>query len=102
MRTHAHELVIRPAYPDDGAALVRLAELDEADVPAAPLLLGEVAGELWAAVSASDLAHIAHPFRPSGEIVELLRQRARQLRPRRVGAPRLGLAPRLRSRTARA
>ena len=98
MRRPESELVIRPAYPDDAPALARLAELDESEIPAGPVLLGEVAGELWAAVSMGDLRHISHPFRPSGEIVELLRHRARQLcggagRNRRLGSRLALLVP---------
>jgi hypothetical protein len=73
-------LVIRHARPEDAAALARLAELDEAPVPAGPLLVGEVGGRVWVAVSLSSLAHIADPFQRSGEIAELAVQRARQLR----------------------
>jgi hypothetical protein len=73
-------VTIRPAFPDDAAALARLAALDSARLPAGPLLVAEVEGELWAAVplAARDRA-IADPFRPSGDLVVLLRQRARQL-----------------------
>lgn len=70
------ELVIRRASPEDGVALARLAELDEAAVPPPPVLVAEIDGELWAALSETSLGHIAHPFRPSGQIVELLRLRA--------------------------
>ncbi len=73
-------LLIRRADPDDAPALALLAELDEAPVPPAPLLVGEVAGRLWAAVSLVNLEHIADPFRRSAEIAELTAERARQLR----------------------
>ncbi len=70
---------IRYARQDDDAALRRLAELDSASVPAAPLLIGEVGGELRAAMSLVDSAVIADPFRPTVALVELLRVRAVQL-----------------------
>jgi hypothetical protein len=73
-------LVIRRARPDDTAALARLAELDEAPVPDEPLLVGEVGGRIWVAVSLVSLGHIADPYQRSGEIAELAVQRARQLR----------------------
>jgi len=74
-----HELTIRPAFADDEREIERLAQLDDAIVPPAPLLLGEVAGELWVAVSLSSPNHIADPFRPSAELVALVKARARQL-----------------------
>ncbi|MGE5617596.1 MAG: hypothetical protein ACM3UX_01530, partial [Candidatus Woesearchaeota archaeon] len=50
---HTPPLTIRWARPDDAASLAVLAELDEATVPPAPLMLGFVDQELWAAVSVS-------------------------------------------------
>ena len=44
-------LLIRRATPEDAAALALLAELDESPVPAEPLLVGEVGGRVWVAVS---------------------------------------------------
>lgn len=72
-------VVIRFAYPDDARALAGLASLDEDSVPPEPVLLAEVDGELWAALSLRTHSHVADPFRPSGELVDLLRHRARQL-----------------------
>jgi hypothetical protein len=73
-------LLIRRADPDDAPALARLAELDEAPVPPGPLLVGEVGGRLWVAVSLVNLEHIADPFQRSAGIAELTAARARQLR----------------------
>ena len=73
-------LLIRRATPEDAATLALLAELDESPVPAEPLLVGEVGGRVWVAVSLVSLQHIADPFRRSGEIAELALERARQLR----------------------
>jgi hypothetical protein len=70
---------IRYACQDDGAAVRCLAALDSASVPAAPLLVGEVDGELRAAMSLVDSAVIADPFRPTVALVELLRVRSAQL-----------------------
>jgi hypothetical protein len=79
----AGAVTIRYAADDDAAPLARLAELDSSRVPAGPLLLAEVGGELWAAVAIHGGAAIADPFRPSGPLVDLLRARTRQL----VGEP---------------
>jgi hypothetical protein len=73
-------LVIRRARPDDAAALARVAELDDARVPAGPLLVGEVGGRIWVAVSLVSREDIADPYQRSGEIAGLVRERARQLR----------------------
>ena len=73
-------ITIRFAYPDDAAAVRRLAALDSQPLPPAPLLVAEVAGELWAAVSATGEARtIADPFRHTAELVALLHERADRL-----------------------
>ena len=77
---------IRYAYPDDDAAVRRVAALDSASVPAAPLLVGEVDGELRAAISLVDSAVIADPFRRTIALVELLRVRTAQLGAARAAA----------------
>jgi hypothetical protein len=71
---------IRRASDADAIAVARLAELDSASPPTGELLLAEVAGELWAAVEVEGGAAIADPFRPSGDLVELLRFRAARMR----------------------
>lgn len=79
-------ITIRFAYPDDTDALRRLAILDSKPVPEGPLLVAEVAGELWAAVSVTGTGlHISDPFRYTAELVTLLQERAHRLtrRPRR-------------------
>ena len=70
-------LTIRRADLADLAALDRLATLDSATAPTGDVLVAEVAGELWAALEIPSGAVIADPFRPSGELVELLRLHAR-------------------------
>ncbi len=62
-------------------------------MPAGELLVAEVAGELWAAVSVQDARAIADPFRPSGALVALLTARARQLRGGSGRRGRVGLRP---------
>jgi hypothetical protein len=66
-------LTIRRADSSDTGALVRLAALDSASPPTGDALLAEVGGEVWAAVEIDSGAAIADPFRPSGELVDLLR-----------------------------
>jgi len=68
---------IRRADLADLAALDRLAAVDSAPAPTGDVLVAEVAGELWAALELDSGAAIADPFRPSGELVELLRLHAR-------------------------
>lgn len=80
-------VTVRPAYADDDPALRRLAALDSAALPPAPLLLAEVDGELRAALSLGDATVIADPFHPTIALIELLQARAasqRAARPRHV------------------
>lgn len=70
-------MTIRRADLADLAALDRLAALDSASAPTGEVLVGEVGGELWAALEIDSGRVIADPFRPSGELVELLRVHAR-------------------------
>jgi hypothetical protein len=75
-----HEgITLRYAFPDDDAAIVRLASLDSASVPEAPVLVAEVGGHLRAAVSLVDGGVIADPFHATAALVALLRERGRQL-----------------------
>jgi hypothetical protein len=93
----ATTFTIRRASAGDSAAIARLATLDSATPPAGELILGEVGDELWAAVEIDSGSAIADPFRPSRDIVELLKLRAKMMR-RDVAADRRGL--RLLPRTA--
>jgi hypothetical protein len=69
-------LTIRRADAADAGALVRLAALDSASPPTGAALLAEVGDEVWAALELDSGAAIADPFRPSGDLVDLLRLRA--------------------------
>jgi hypothetical protein len=69
-------LTIRPADHGDMTRLDRLATLDSAAPPTGDVLVAEVGGELWAAIEIDSGASIADPFRPSGELVPLLRLHA--------------------------
>jgi hypothetical protein len=69
-------LTIRRADVTDAGALVRLAELDSSAPPKGETLVAEMGDELWAAIELDSGATIADPFRPSGELVDLLRLRA--------------------------
>ena len=73
-------LTIRRATAADAFAIKRLAALDSASPPTGDVLLAEMGGELWAAVALDGGAAIADPFRPSGDLVDLLRFRAERLR----------------------
>jgi hypothetical protein len=71
---------IRFAYPDDEAALGHLAALDSKPLPTGRLLVAEVGGELWAAVTISGHPEvIADPFQHTAALVALLRERAHRL-----------------------
>ena len=72
-------VTIRIATPADARVLHRLAALDSTRYDGGPALVAEVGDELWAAVSLSDGAMMTDPFRPSGELLALLAERARQL-----------------------
>jgi hypothetical protein len=75
----AAPVTIRWSTPADTRGVEILAALDEAAVPPAPRLLAFVGDELWVALSLGTGAVVADPFRPSAELVPLLRARARQL-----------------------
>lgn len=82
-------VTIRWANPDDAPELHVLAAVDSGSVPSAPQLLAFVGDELWAAISPATGAVISDPFRPSAEVVDLLRERGRQLTVPERRRPRL-------------
>jgi len=69
-------LTIRLATSSDELAVRRLASLDSASPPTGDVLLAEMGNELWAALSVDTGTAIADPFRPSADLVDLLRLRA--------------------------
>ena len=71
-------VTIRYAFPDDARALARLAVLDSQEPSDGFVLIAEVAGEVRAALGRDGRA-IADPFHPTADLVQLLRERARQL-----------------------
>jgi hypothetical protein len=58
----------------------RLAELDSQRPVTGPALVGEIDGRPAAAISLEDGRVVADPFRPTANLVALLRMRARGLR----------------------
>lgn len=89
-------VTLRPAFPDDAPAVARLAALDSRPVPMGPLLLAEIDGEPWAALSLKTGATIADPFRPTAALLDLLRRRQAQLAAAQEPSPRLNLLRRRR------
>jgi hypothetical protein len=78
-------LTIRFASPDDESTLSRLAELDSSRAPRGAVLIADVGGETWAALSLDDGHAVADPFRSSAEALWMLTERARRLRRERRG-----------------
>jgi hypothetical protein len=85
--------MLRYAGPDDAAALKDLADLDSSRPPRGVVLVAEVDGELWAAVSLDDGHHVADPFRPTADLLLQMLRRARDLR--RAERGRAGRLPRV-------
>jgi hypothetical protein len=81
-------VTMRVAGPTDRDAVARLAALDSQRVPAGELLVGEVGGEIRAAVPVAGGPAIADPFRLTGDVVALLRERAGQMAAARGGERR--------------
>jgi hypothetical protein len=86
-------VTIRWAMPGDLPALERVAALDSQKLPAGPLLVATVDGQVWAAFSTLDGMSVADPFVASGDLVGLLSTRASQLRDSQPQAPVLRLEP---------
>jgi hypothetical protein len=74
--TSSTPLTIRLARDNDRASLTTLAQLDSGREPADPVLVAEADGGLVAALSLLDGTAVADPFRPTADIVDLLRVRA--------------------------
>jgi len=71
-------ITIRHSTGADRKALLRLAELDEAPAPNGDALLAFVGGELLAALPLEKGGAVADPFHLTGDVIDLLRLRARQ------------------------
>jgi len=72
-------VTFRHAGAADADALAGLAKLDSSRPPRGAVLVAEVGGELWAAVSLDDNHLVANPFRPTGELAFRLLDRAREI-----------------------
>jgi hypothetical protein len=72
-------VLVRRSGPEDAGALRRLAALDSRRLPTLDMLLAEVCGEPWAAVTLDGREVVANPFRPTADLVMLLRLRAQQI-----------------------
>src|SRR3954462_6418904 len=93
MSNIANDVTIRWALPTDLASLERVAALDSKKLPAGPLLVALVDGEIRAALSTVDGQQIADPFSPTSALVRVLATGGAQLRERQPQAPVLRLEP---------
>ena len=73
-------LTLRRGTIDDLASLLRLAQLDSRRLPKGPYLVAEADGRLVAAAVITTGDAFADPFVATSAAVELLRERAAQLR----------------------
>jgi hypothetical protein len=83
----------RMAVDEDQPNLRRLAALDSQSPLSGPVLIGEINGVPAAAVSLTSGRVVADPFRPTAELVSMLRLRAAAL----TGARRTSLRDRIAS-----
>src|SRR4051812_40848923 len=74
------DVTIRRASQDDAEAVRRLAALGGSIMKSGDVLVAEVAGELWAAITIDGSGAVADPFRPTAELVSLLWARPAQIR----------------------
>ena len=94
-RRGLEQVTIRRACPDDARRLAHLAALDSQRPPAGDLLVAEVDGALWAAVTLDGTVAIADPFRVTADLMRLLRVRSAQLQATAASGRRpLGRLPR--------
>ena len=91
-------VTVRRFAERDIEAIQRLAALDEKPIPSGGVLVAEQAGQLVAALPLDGSQPLADPFKPTADVVELLRVSARQLR-EASGAPRHSRHALLRGRT---
>lgn len=76
-RLEGGTVTIRGARSTDESALIRLAGRDTRPLPRGEVIVAELDGELVAARSLTDGLAIADPFRPTGQLAELLAGAAR-------------------------
>jgi hypothetical protein len=69
-------LTLRVARPDDAPAVRRLAQLDSSRPPGGRVLLAVVGSEPVAALGVETGAVVADPFRPTADVVAVLRRAA--------------------------
>jgi hypothetical protein len=69
-------LTLRVAQPDDDPAVRRLAQLDSSRPPSGPVLLAVVGAEPVAALGVASGSVVADPFRPTADVVAILRRAA--------------------------
>jgi hypothetical protein len=70
------QVTIRPSTAADAGEIARLATIDSAAVPAGPMLLAEVEGQLRAGLELAGGVVIADPFVATTGLIELLRVRS--------------------------
>jgi hypothetical protein len=83
-------VTVRRFVERDIDAIQRLAELDEKPIPSGGVLVAEQEGELVAALPLDGGQALADPFKPTADVVELLKVSAHQLR-HASGGPRHSL-----------
>jgi hypothetical protein len=69
-------LTLRVARPDDAPVVRRLAQLDSSRPPSGRVLLAVVGTEPVAALGVETGVVVADPFRPTADVVAVLRQAA--------------------------
>ena len=72
-------VLVRRATARDDSRIRVLAALDDRRLPEGPFLVAEIGGDLLAAMSLSESAVIADPFRRTADAEDLLRLRAAQI-----------------------
>ena len=70
------EILIHAARAEDMREVARVAGRDSGELPAGPLLVARVGGDLRAAISLSDGSVVADPFYRTTELIAMLKIRA--------------------------
>ncbi len=78
-RVSDDSVMLRLCTVKDDAAIARLAALEGRPLPEGPLVIGEVAGEVVAALPLHGGEALADPFRYTEHLLTLMRMRAHQL-----------------------